>query len=150
MVIILRVNGKPIEDFTSNDIDIIRQKMDMDNDVHVFMDGDMPTLAPEAPQIAFSEDMMRKVKTNNAFLGVMTDKTEQGAKITEVTEGSAAEKAGLKEDDIITKIAEDKVTGPDDLYKAVGKHKPDEKVTITYLRDGKQATATATLARQTR
>ncbi|MBV9962227.1 MAG: PDZ domain-containing protein [Parafilimonas sp.] len=141
------VNGKPIEDFKSDDIDIIHQKMDWDNNVHVFSGGDF-ALAPAAPQIeAFRGDMMHKIKTNSAFLGVMTDKTEQGAKITEVTEGSAAEKAGLKENDIITKIAEDKVTGPDDLYKAVGKHKPDEKVTITYLRDGKQATATATLAK---
>jgi len=77
----------------------------------------------------------------------MTEKAEQGAKVTDVTEGSAAEKAGLKEDDIITKIGEDKIAGPDDVYKAVGKHKPDEKVVITYLRDGKQATANVALGK---
>jgi len=78
---------------------------------------------------------------------VMTDKTERGAKITDVTKGSAAEKAGLKEDDIITKIGDDKITGPDDLYKAVGKHKPDEKVVISYLRNDKPATVTAALGK---
>jgi serine protease Do len=144
----ITVNGKPIDDFTSNDIDIIKQKQDMDDNAIAFGYGSMPPIAPGAPQFkVLRDDMMRNVKSNQAFLGVMTDKTEQGAKITDVTEGSAAEKAGLKEGDIITKIGEDKVTGPDDLYKAVGKHKPDEKVTITYLRNGKQATANATLGK---
>jgi serine protease Do len=145
----ITVNGKPIDDFTSNDIDIIKQKQDMDdNDVNVFGYGGMPALSPRAPQVQiFRDDMMRKIKSNTAFLGVMTDKTDDGAKITDVTEGSAAEKAGLKEGDVITKIGDDKVAGPDDLYKAVGKHKPDEKIAITYLRSGKQATANATLGK---
>ncbi|MEP6682232.1 MAG: PDZ domain-containing protein [Parafilimonas sp.] len=145
----ITLNGKPIDDFTSNDIDIIKQKQDMgDNDVNVFGYGDMQPLSPRAPQVKiFRDDMMRKIKSNTAFLGVMTDKTDKGAKITDVTEGSAAEKAGLKESDVIIKIGDDKVAGPDDLYKVVGKHKPDEKIAITYLRSGKQATANATLGK---
>jgi serine protease Do len=144
----ITVNGKPIDDFTSDDIDIIKQKQDMDDNVTAFGYGDMPALAPGAPQFkVLRDDMMRSIKSNQAFLGVMTDKTEEGAKITDVTEASAAEKAGLKEGDVITKIGEDKVTGPDDLYKAVGKHKPEEKITITYLRNGKQATTNATLGK---
>jgi len=144
----ITVNGKPIDDFTSNDVDIIKQKNDMDNNITTFGYGGMPALAPRAPQVQiFRDDMMRKIKSNTAFLGVMTDKTDDGAKITDVTEGSAAEKAGLKEGDVITKIGDDKISGPDDLYKAVGKHKPDEKITITYLRSGKQATANATLGK---
>ena len=71
--------------------------------------------------------MMRKIKTNSAFLGVMSEKTEQGAKITDVTKESAAEKAGLKEGDVITKINNSAISGPDDLYKIVGQHKPDDK-----------------------
>jgi len=144
----ITVNGKPIDDFTSNDVDIIKQRNDMDNNITAFGYGGMPALAPRAPQVQiFRDDMMRKIKSNTAFLGVMTDKTDDGAKITDVTEGSAAEKAGLKEGDVITKIGDDKISGPDDLYKAVGKHKPDEKITITYLRSGKQATANATLGK---
>ena len=101
-----------------------------------------------APRIrTFNNDMMRKIKTNSAFLGVMSEKTEQGAKITDVTEESAAEKAGLKEGDVITKINNSTVTGPDDLYKVVGQLKPDDKVTITYLREGKQQTAQAVLGK---
>ncbi len=145
----ITVNGKPIDDFVSNDVDIIKQKQDFDD-----LEDRLPDLnkvlpvPPQPPQIeAFRNDMMRTIKSNTAFLGVMTDETEQGAKITEVTKGSAAEKAGLKEGDIISKINEDKIAGPDDLYKSVGKHKPNEKVTITYLRNGKQLTTNAVLGK---
>jgi len=147
------VNGKPVDDFVSDDVEIINQQLDNDHDVFFYRHGggdDLTMTAPAAPppqMRAFSMDMNRTIKTNGAFLGVMTEKDEQGAKITEVTEGSAAEKAGLKEDDIITKVGEDKITGPEDLYKAVGKHKPDEKVAIVYLRSGKQATANTTLGK---
>ncbi|MEO8711752.1 MAG: PDZ domain-containing protein [Parafilimonas sp.] len=145
----ITVNGKPIDDFTSNDIDIIKQKQGMDdNDVHVFGYGENMPMAPRGPQIeAFREDMMRKINSNAAFLGVMSEQTEKGAQITDVTDSSAAKKAGLKEGDIITKIGDDKISGPDDLYKAVGKHKPDEKVLITFLRDNKQSTVNATLGK---
>ncbi len=143
----ITVNGKPIDDFKSKDIDIIKQDM-ADNDFEVLADGDMHMMAPPPPQArSFNNDMMHSIKSNSAFLGVMTEKNDQGAKITDVTDGSSAEKAGLKEGDIITKIGEDKITGPDDLYKAVGKRKPADNVTITYLRDGKQATANTTLGK---
>lgn len=141
------VNGKPIDDFVSDNVEIIKQNLD-NNHYRLYMDDEMPVIAPMPPEArAFREDMIRKVKTNKAFLGVMTEKVNEGAKITEVTEGSAAEKAGFKEGDIITKIGEDKVTGPDDLYKAVGSRKPDEKVAVTYLRGGKQSVATVTLGK---
>jgi serine protease Do len=145
----ITVNGKPIDDFSSNDIDIIKQKRDMDdNDMRVFGYGGNMPMMQRAPRIeAFRDDMMRKINSNSAFLGVMTEETEKGAQVTDVTDSSAAEKAGLKEGDIITKIGDDKITGPDDLYKAVGKHKPDEKVLITFLRDGKQSTVNASLGK---
>jgi serine protease Do len=143
----ITVNGKPVDDFKSKDIDIIKQDMAY-NDLEMLGDGDMRIMAPPPPQArSFNNDMMRSMKTNSAFLGVMTEKSDKGAKVTDVTDGSAAAKAGLKEGDIITKIGEDKVTGPDDLYKAVGKRKPTEKVMITYLRDGKQSTANTTLGK---
>ena len=142
----ITVNGKPVDDFKSDDVDIIKQE-DMLYAPNIFVDSDMPVIAGVPPMEAFKGDMMHKIKSNSAFLGVMTEKTDKGAQITEVTKGSAAEKAGLKENDIIIKIGDDNITGPDDLYKTVGKRKPDEKVTITYLRDGKQATTNATLGK---
>jgi serine protease Do len=142
----ITINGKPVDDFKSDDIDIEREDNDMS--FNLSGDGDISVMPRIAPRIrTFNNDMMRKIKTNSAFLGVMSDKTEEGAKITEVTKESAAEKAGLKEGDIITKINTTAIAGPDDLYKAVGQCKPDEKITITYLRNGKQQTAQAVLGK---
>lgn len=141
----ITVNGKPVDDFENDDVDIVQQKV---KDGNAFMYGTMPPIAPVPPRVRiFKDDMARSIKSNKAFLGVMTEKNEQGAKITDVTEGSAAEKAGLKENDIITKIGDDKITSPDDVYKAIGKRKPEENVAITYVRDGKQTSANITLGK---
>lgn len=141
----ITINGKPVDEFKSNELDISTDDMpDMDFDV---TDNGIPR-PPSPPQVQmFRNDMMRKLKTNTAFLGVMSEKTEQGAKVTDVTKEAAAEKAGLKTGDIITKINDAAVSGPDDLYKIIGQHKPDDKVTITYIRNGKQQTAQAVLGK---
>ena len=88
-------------------------------------------------------------QSNDAVLGVMPIDGDNGAKINEVTKGSAADKAGLKEGDVITKINDQKIDDADDLYDAVGKYKPNDKVTITYMRDNKESTTTATLDKNT-
>ncbi len=142
----ITINGKPVDEFKSDDIDIIRD----DSPAMGFgMSGDdvavLPRIAPRLRSLNY--DMMRKIKTNSAFLGVMSEKTDEGAKITEVTKASAAEKAGLKEGDVITKINSTTIADPDDLYKAVGQYKPDDKITITYLRNGKQQTAQGVLGK---
>jgi serine protease Do len=49
--------------------------------------------------------MGRRQKLTGAFLGVTTEEAKEGAKITNVVKESAAEKAGLKKDDIITKVS---------------------------------------------
>jgi serine protease Do len=93
----------------------------------------------------FKNNFGRDIKSNKALLGVMTEKTDEGAKITDVTSESAADKAGLKDGDIITKLGDEKIADGDELYKAVGKYKPEDKVTVTYKRDGKESTASVTL-----
>lgn len=82
---------------------------------------------------------------SRAFLGVGTDKDEKGLRITEVQKESAAAKAGLKENDIITKVDGETVSELEALVQIIRKHKPDEEVTITYLRNGKQQTTKAKL-----
>ena len=85
--------------------------------------------------------------TNAAFLGVMSEENEKGAKINIVSENSPAEKAGLQPNDIIKKVNDKNVDGPKSLYEVVGTMKPNDKITITYLRDGKELTTNATLAK---
>ena len=85
--------------------------------------------------------------TNAAFLGVITEANEKGAKINTVSEGSPAEKAGLKQNDIIHQLNDKVVDGPQALYEAVGDLHPEDKVSISYFRDGTALKTTATLAK---
>lgn len=134
------VNGKPVEDYKNEDLEIIHGD-DM-------FEAPFPpgmALAPHAGFNVMGEDFMREIRSNKAFLGVMTKKVSDGAEITEVTKESAAEKAGLKAGDVITKVNDDKIADADDLYQTVGKYKPEDKVTITYKRGGKENKTTVTL-----
>lgn len=90
----------------------------------------------------------RDFNPNKALLGVSTEKTDEGVRITNVSDESAADKAGLKEGDIITKIDDTKISTPEDLVKAIGQHKPGDKITVTYKRDKKEQKATATLTKR--
>jgi serine protease Do len=85
--------------------------------------------------------------TNKAFLGVISEENEKGAKINTVSEGSPAEKAGLKKEDIISKVNDKIIDGPKSLYEAIGAFKADDKITITFIREGKEQTTTTTLAK---
>ena len=79
------------------------------------------------------------------FLGVLTDKVPEGARVVEVTKESAAEKAGLQKDDIITKVGEENITDPAKLAEVIGSKKPKEQVKLYYTRDRKKANAQVTL-----
>jgi serine protease Do len=130
------VNGKPVQDYKSDDVDILRGDGEMK--MPYALAAPMP---PQGDINLMNDDFMHEIHSNKAFLGVMTKEGDGGAEITDVTKESPAEKAGLKEGDVITKINSDKVEDADDLYKAVGKYKPGEKVNVTYKRNGKENTA---------
>lgn len=89
----------------------------------------------------FSED------ENRAMLGVVTDDNERGAEIESITKESAAEKTGLKKGDIITMIEGRKIENPNDITEVIRMHKPGDKISITYLRDGKEQKTTAELTK---
>ncbi|MHA4808359.1 PDZ domain-containing protein [Flavitalea flava] len=88
--------------------------------------------------------------TNRALLGVTSGNAEkegEGAKIKEVAKGSAAEKAGLQTGDLITKVDEITISGPEALSKAVRQYKPGDKITLAYQREGKINKTTAVLGK---
>lgn len=62
-----------------------------------------------------------------------------------VVQGAPAEKAGLEEGDIITKVDTTTIDQNNSLTATLGKHMPGDKVTLTVMRDGKQMTIDATL-----
>ena len=62
-----------------------------------------------------------------------------------VINGSPADKAGLKEGDIITKVNGEVVDSDNQLASRLSKYKVGDTVEITYVRDGKEQTAKVTL-----
>lgn len=62
-----------------------------------------------------------------------------------VVSGSPADKAGLKNEDIITKVNNEALGTAGSLSSVLGAYKPGDKVTLTYLRDGNERTTTVTL-----
>jgi putative serine protease PepD len=69
----------------------------------------------------------------------------QGAVLGSVEPGGAADEAGLRADDVVTRIDDRRVTDADSLIAAVRSYPPGTEVTVTYLRDGAEATASVTL-----
>ncbi len=69
----------------------------------------------------------------------------QGAQLRSIESGGAAEKAGLENGDVITKVDDDLVDGSESLVATIRGHRPGDTVTITYVRDGETRTTTASL-----
>lgn len=133
------VNGKPLEDFDDDNLVIKKGRTIIYGNHSPFTGGN-----------SFSFDSRGNMFSDNTpFLGVATDKADKGgAEIEEVTENSAADKAGLKENDIITKIDGETIAGPEDVSRIVRKHKPEDKIEITYDRKGKIEKTTVTLGKK--
>ncbi|AXE77527.1 S1C family serine protease [Streptomyces atratus] len=68
-----------------------------------------------------------------------------GVALVGVTKGGAADKAGLRVGDVITKVGDLPVPTITSLAEALASDKPGEKVTVTYLRNGAEKTAQVTL-----
>jgi serine protease Do len=72
-------------------------------------------------------------------------KDGDGVFISGVAGDGAAEAAGLKKGDFITRINGASVeTGPE-LQEQLARYKPGDKITVTYSREGKETTVTVTL-----
>jgi serine protease Do len=111
------------------------------------------TVRPIAEGLKTGKGVVRGVP----FLGVgtvtVTDTVRQrlglsaskGAAVTEVTPGSAADNAGLRVGDVITELGSDDIATSDDLGAAVRRHRPGEKVDVTYQRGTDRRTTTVTL-----
>jgi putative serine protease PepD len=98
--------------------------------------------------------------TSTAFLGVSSESVsdldqatidqfgitaDSGAVVVNTTPGTAADEVGLQQGDVITSIDGKAVTSSDDLGTAIRSHKPGDKVTIEYQRNGDTKSGTATL-----
>jgi serine protease Do/serine protease DegQ len=73
---------------------------------------------------------------------------DRGALITGIAPGSAAEKAGLRVDDIITGVDGKRIDSDRELANAIGLRGSGEDVKIEYVRNGGKRSLTAELGRQ--
>ena len=92
--------------------------------------------------------------TGKPFLGIQVGSVDAaaqqygvpaGAALITVTPGYAADKAGLKEGDIITAINGTTLTSGNDLISALEDYKAGDKITVTVYRDQETFTAQVTL-----
>ena len=103
-------------------------------------------------------DQQHTGKVERGFLGVRTDEltedlisyfdTEKGALISDVTEGSPADKAGIKAGDVVLKINAVEIRDPRHLIMTVSKLAPGSEVNVELLRDKQRKSVTATLTRR--
>jgi serine protease Do len=156
------INGKPMAEFKEDGITINNRKMIIRDGNKITMDlnddlmGNFDNLdnldnfdSGDIQEITI--DKLGSMNFNGSgemtktFLGVGTEKVEEGAKIMSVEKGSPAEKAGLKKDDIIYKIDDKKVDDGSKLSEVIGEMKVGQIVKVHFLRDGKRDNVTATL-----
>lgn len=118
----ITVNGQPLSDY-NGDVTVLRRNLrDFNgNNMFEFPRGSFHMFSP----------------SNSAFLGVLTAKADKGVVIKNVIDSSAAKKAGLQTDDIITKFGDKEISTPEDLSNAVKDYKPGDETTVNYIRDGK-------------
>jgi S1-C subfamily serine protease len=108
-------------------------------------------------------DLMKFGTVQRAYLGInyapdnisdeakkqigITD--DEGIYVTDVPQGGAAFQAGLRKGDVITKINGVLVYSGADMVGQVATYRPGDKITVSYVRDGKEITTPITLRNST-
>ncbi|MDP9820081.1 trypsin-like peptidase domain-containing protein [Spirilliplanes yamanashiensis] len=103
---------------------------------------------PSDKASAVANALMKGEKVSHPYLGVSLTESAgvTGAVVGSVTANGPAAKAGLREGDVITKVGDKVVGDSDDVISAVQSGTVGQQVTVTYTRNGQEATAQATLA----
>jgi hypothetical protein len=88
-------------------------------------------------------------KSTGVYFGSVPDYSEQGSgdgvKLSGVTEGSPAGKAGLKAGDVIIRFGGLAVKTLNDYTETLFRHRPGDKVDVVVRRDGEEITLNVTL-----
>ena len=93
-----------------------------------------------------AQTLIRDGKISHATLGVtaegLNDSGNGGAKVTKVNPGGPADRAGIKENDVVVKVGNRAVNSIDELTVAVRQLQIGQDAPIDVLRDGKPITLT--------
>jgi serine protease Do len=106
---------------------------------------------------AVYEQLKEGGKVVRGFLGVTIQDLEpgmgeffhieggKGAVVTSVVDGSAAQRAGIRTDDVVIELEGEPVTNANELMSRVAMHKPGSEIGLAVMRDGKRKTFNVTL-----
>jgi putative serine protease PepD len=97
------------------------------------------------------QEMIKGETPTHARLGIGVENAANGAQVTDgakiqqVDNGSAAQNAGLKAGDVITKVDDHLITSSDSLVATIRSYRPGQTVTVTYTRNGAEHSVKVTL-----
>ncbi len=117
-----------------------------------------PPEPPDEPDEPFVSQF--SLFTDGGYLGVYAENINRenmaryhmsqprGVGITQVVQGSPAEKAGLKKDDVILRLDNENITSVRKLNRLVSEIAPDQSVRVTVSRGGAEQELTATMGKR--
>ncbi len=86
----------------------------------------------------FEVDEDVEKNSNKAQLGVFIEAADNGARVIELMEGSAAEKAGIVSGDIITRVNDSPVNSIETLISSLSSFEANDIAIIELMRDGEK------------
>jgi S1-C subfamily serine protease len=108
---------------------------------------------PAATVVDVVRQLIATGRAKHSFLGVVTTAItpeiqrrlnldrSSGAAIVRITQDGPADRAGLRQGDVIIRIGDTKVTSPETLLLALRRTEPGQTVPVTYIRDGEERIA---------
>lgn len=141
-------SGGPLFDMNGNVVAIhSRIGFTMAMNMHVPVDSYRDTWERLAKGETFN-DRATVPASGEAFLGVRKDEEASDCRLKRIDPNSPAEKAGLKEGDVIRKFGDAVIKNFDELREHVGKRKPGDKVVLEVERDGMMMKIEVTLGKR--
>lgn len=104
-------------------------------------------MMPRMGQWEREENLMSPGKSSAPKIGVsVEDRADgDGVLVTNITEGSSAEKAGIKKGDVIVNYNTKEITNVDELVNAIGSAQTKDKVNVDVKRNGQLKTLSITI-----
>lgn len=151
-------SGGPLCDVSGNVIGIISLKIVQDS-----IEG-MGFAIPIEDALSYASKIEKGEKIERPYVGIsmldlsdeyhlwqyrinIPEGVEEGVAVLEVVSGSPADKAGLKKGDIIVKLGDENLSSLAEFRYELYKYEIEDKVEVTFYRDGKKQTATVTLGK---
>jgi putative serine protease PepD len=137
-------SGGPLIDAASNTVIGINDQIESDTNDNSGVGFAVPINSSKT----VANTLISGGTVQHAYVGIRIEGVTGGAKVTSVSSGSPADKAGLKVGDVITQYDGKPITSADEITAAVFHSRVGETVTITVQRDGSTKTLHVKLANQ--